>query len=94
VRTLPRDAELLGDMSDGTVVLNATSDEQSPSVHRQTGISVGHRGLLVTAELDNSIKPGGAAGLGWSSAAVDIDLTPDEITALEEHYQARPAGGF
>ncbi|MDR6573624.1 MULTISPECIES: hypothetical protein [unclassified Curtobacterium] len=48
----------------------------------------------MTAELDNSIKPGGAAGLGWSSAAVDIDLTPDEITALEEHYQARPAGGF
>lgn len=29
-----------------------------------------------------------------AAAAVDIHLTPDEVTALEEHYQVRLAGGF
>ncbi|MGU3412084.1 hypothetical protein ACLBWP_18435, partial [Microbacterium sp. M1A1_1b] len=46
-------------MSDWTTVLENASDEQTSPVQRQPGISVDHRGLLVMAELDSSIKPGG-----------------------------------
>lgn len=46
-------------MRDGTVIVENATDEYPPPVQRQTGISVGHRGLLAVAELDNSTKSGG-----------------------------------
>ncbi|PPG06383.1 hypothetical protein C5C59_05265 [Rathayibacter sp. AY1F4] len=46
---------------------------------------------VVSAPIIGATKP---HHLDDAAAAVDIDLTPDEVTALEEHYQVRPAGGF
>ncbi|MFJ3384778.1 aldo/keto reductase [Curtobacterium sp. NPDC090221] len=46
---------------------------------------------VVSAPIIGATKP---HHLGDAAAAVDIDLTPEEVSALEEHYQVRPAGGF
>jgi aryl-alcohol dehydrogenase-like predicted oxidoreductase len=46
---------------------------------------------VVTAPLIGATKP---HHLDDAAAAVDIELTPEEITALEENYSVRPAGGF
>jgi aryl-alcohol dehydrogenase-like predicted oxidoreductase len=46
---------------------------------------------VVTAPLIGATKP---HHLDDAAAAVDIDLTPEEITALEEPYTVRDAGGF
>ncbi|WP_301134216.1 aldo/keto reductase [Microbacterium aurantiacum] len=46
---------------------------------------------VVSAPIIGATKP---HHLNDAAAAVDIDLTPAEVTALEEHYQVRPAGGF
>lgn len=46
---------------------------------------------VVSAPIIGATKP---HHLDDAAAAVDIDLTPDEVTALEERYQVRPAGGF
>jgi len=46
---------------------------------------------IVTAPIIGATKP---HHLDDAAAAVDIELTPDEITALEEHYTVRDAGGF
>ena len=46
---------------------------------------------VVTAPLIGATKP---HHLDDAAAAVDIDLTSEEITALEEHYTVRDAGGF
>lgn len=46
---------------------------------------------VVSAPIIGATKP---HHLDDAAAAVDIDLTPDEVDALEEHYQVRPAGGF
>ncbi|MFZ6993179.1 aldo/keto reductase [Curtobacterium sp. RRHDQ66] len=46
---------------------------------------------VVSAPIIGATKP---HHLDDAAAAVDIDLTPDEVTALGEHYQARPAGGL
>ena len=46
---------------------------------------------VVTAPLIGATKP---HHLDDAAAAVDIDLSSEEITALEEHYTVRDAGGF
>ncbi|PZF56330.1 aldo/keto reductase [Curtobacterium sp. MCSS17_008] len=46
---------------------------------------------VVTAPIIGATKP---HHLDDAVAAVDIELTPDEITALDEHYTVRDAGGF
>lgn len=46
---------------------------------------------VVTAPIIGATKP---RHLDDAAAAVDIDLTPDEHTALAEHYTVRDAGGF
>jgi len=49
------------------------------------------RNPVVTAPIVGATKP---HHLSDAAAAVDIDLTDDEVTALEEHYRVRAAGGF
>lgn len=46
---------------------------------------------VVSAPIVGATKP---HHLDDAAAAVNIDLTPEEITALEEHYTVRDAGGF
>lgn len=46
---------------------------------------------VVTAPIIGATKP---HHLDDAAAAVDIELTADEITALDEHYTVRDAGGF
>jgi len=46
---------------------------------------------VVSAPIIGATKP---HHLDDAAAAVDIELTPDEVATLEEHYQVRPAGGF
>ena len=46
---------------------------------------------VVSAPIIGATKP---HHLDDAAAAVDIDLTPDEHTALTEHYTVRAAGGF
>lgn len=46
-------------MRDWATVFEDAGNEQPAPVRSQPGISVGHRGLLVVAELDSSTKPGG-----------------------------------
>ncbi len=46
---------------------------------------------VVSAPIIGATK---AHHLDDAAAAVDIDLTPDELTALTEHYTVRAAGGF
>jgi aryl-alcohol dehydrogenase-like predicted oxidoreductase len=49
------------------------------------------RNPVVTAPIVGATKP---HHLADAAAAVDIALTDDEVTALEEHYVVRSAGGF
>ncbi len=49
------------------------------------------KGHVVSAPIIGATKP---HHLDDAAAAVDLDLTPEEVTALEEHYQVRAAGGF
>ena len=49
------------------------------------------RNPVVTAPIIGATKP---HHLADAAAAVDIVLTDDEVTALEEHYTVRAAGGF
>ncbi|WP_229940131.1 aldo/keto reductase [Plantibacter cousiniae (nom. nud.)] len=46
---------------------------------------------VVAAPIIGATKP---HHLDDAAAAVDIDLTPEELTALTEHYTVRAAGGF
>ncbi|MCY1692864.1 aldo/keto reductase [Curtobacterium sp. SL109] len=46
---------------------------------------------VVTAPIIGATKP---HHLDDAAAAVDIELTSDELTALDEHYTVRDAGGF
>lgn len=46
---------------------------------------------VVAAPIIGATKP---HHLDDAAAAIDIDLTPEEITALTEHYTVRAAGGF
>lgn len=46
---------------------------------------------VVTAPIIGATKP---HHLDDAAAAVDITLTPEEVTALTEHYTVRNAGGF
>jgi aryl-alcohol dehydrogenase-like predicted oxidoreductase len=46
---------------------------------------------VVTAPIIGATKP---HHLDDAAAAVDMELTPQELTALNEHYQVRAAGGF
>ncbi|MDU0328509.1 aldo/keto reductase [Microbacterium sp. KSW2-21] len=46
---------------------------------------------VVSAPIIGATKP---HHLDDAAAAVDIDLTSEEVTALEEHYTVRAAGGF
>ena len=46
---------------------------------------------VVAAPIIGATKP---RHLDDAAAAVDIDLTPEEVTALTEHYTVRAAGGF
>ncbi|PPF56428.1 alcohol dehydrogenase [Clavibacter michiganensis] len=46
---------------------------------------------VVAASIIGATKP---HHLDDAAAAVEIELTPEEITALEENYTVRPAGGF
>lgn len=46
---------------------------------------------VVSAPIVGATKP---HHLDDAAATVDINLTSDEVTALEEHYQVRPTGGF
>ena len=46
---------------------------------------------VVSAPIIGATKP---HHLDDAAAAVDLDLTPEEIAALEEHYAVRDAGGF
>jgi hypothetical protein len=46
---------------------------------------------VVTAPIIGATKP---HHIDDAAAAVDIDLAPDEVTALQEHYTVRAAGGF
>ncbi|MFJ2980258.1 aldo/keto reductase [Curtobacterium sp. NPDC087082] len=46
---------------------------------------------VVTAPIIGATKP---HHLDDAAAAVDIELTADEVTALDEHYTVRDAGGF
>ena len=46
---------------------------------------------VVTAPIIGATKP---HHLDDAAAAVDITLTPEEVTALTEHYTVRTAGGF
>lgn len=49
------------------------------------------RNPVVTAPIIGATK---SHHLADAAAAVDIELTEDEVTALEEHYRVRAAGGF
>jgi aryl-alcohol dehydrogenase-like predicted oxidoreductase len=49
------------------------------------------RNPVVTAPIVGATKP---HHLADAAAAVDLVLTDDEVTALEEHYVVRSAGGF
>lgn len=46
---------------------------------------------VVTAPIIGATKP---HHLHDAAAAVDIELTDAELTALNEHYRVRDAGGF
>ena len=45
--TLPRNAELLGDMGDRPTLADDPSDQQTTAMQVQTSVSVGHEDLLV-----------------------------------------------
>ena len=49
------------------------------------------RNPVVTAPIIGATK---SHHLADAATAVDIDLTADEVTALEEHYKVRAPGGF
>lgn len=47
VRTLPGDAKLFGDMSDGAVLVDHPVHEKSPPLKGEPGVTVGHESLCV-----------------------------------------------